>query len=169
MKLYRATTSRIVAFTPADGAIKIGGIGRGRIHTIVPVVGDAVDDAEYEAVKTESGVVLRVVDDARDLRSLVVVHTGGGYSKGRNYDWHDATGMTVIASGHCAEGAAGRAGGSEVYLAIAEPNAQFALVGKYGDRHWFRYDGRQWQHETHDARLARLAIEEVSDGGGELL
>ena len=149
--------------------IELGYNVRGTGCTIVPVMGD-VGAQQYRVKKTpDRGVVLcRSEEFSPEERCLVVINATGGYSKGRHYDVYNASNLTIIATGEKSWGAAGRAADGVEVLAIAEPGATFSLCSKY-ECAWYRWDGEKWTVETPERRNARMALEEVENGGGEWL
>ena len=156
-----------IAFENDQNEIVIGGEGRGRRATTIPVVGEGAFFRPKQA--GESVVLVRVGAEATaPARCLVVVNTVGGYDRSRNYGLFDVKDVKAIAEGWCAFGAAGRTNGGPVVLAIAEPGAEFRLNSKYAS-HWYRWNGEAWIYETPSRRAARLALEEVEAGGGEWL
>lgn len=146
-------------------SVTLGSQGRGRGRDIIPIVGDG---PEVRAKKTDEGMVLVRGDWPAEDRCLAVIDTVGGYDRYRSYDLHDAEGVQTIASGTYAFGAAGRTNSGPEVLAILEPGAVFRLNSKYAST-WYRWTGKEWVVETPEERKARLALEEVEQGGGEWL
>jgi hypothetical protein len=171
MKLFRiAAPGRDPALLDLDGdepvaEIVIGERGRGRSTAVIPIKGYEGDEVRAKKVR-DTIVLVRGDWDDDDGRCLAVVNAVGAYSKGRSYRVRDANGLEVIASGSKAFGQAGRAGGGEEVLAIVEEGAEFRLRSKYAS-HWYRWDGSEWKTETPAERDARLALEEVEQGGDE--
>jgi hypothetical protein len=100
-----------------DGRISIGEPGRGRTLVTVPVPqGAEVVDIQGEP-PTITGRLMSIPAKNSPAGAVLVVirdHSGfrGSWSLG------DQQGVTILAEGYCAQGAAGRMGGGPEYLAV---------------------------------------------------
>jgi len=166
MKVYKIDTSGSQKLTIINEDFVIGEEGRGRYCKTIPIVGTGT---EVRLKLAETGVVGVACGDTDDSRCVAIINTNGGYKRGRSYDIMAPENLTVVAEGLGAFGEAGRVGSYKVYLAIMNPTASFHLIGKYGDKTYFSWDGKEMRVESHTERQARLAAEEVAAGGGKWL
>ena len=118
--------------------------------------------------KTDQGIVLVRGNWKPEERCLIVINAVDAYDRYRSYDVHNAKGLQIIASGTYAFGLAGGVNSGPEVLAVADPGAEFRLNSKYAS-HWYRWDGKEWVMETPEERKARLALQEIEQGGGEWL
>lgn len=173
MRIYETSVGELKRKNmKADNNIVLGEEGRGRSQVIIPVSG-AGNHVRFK--HTGSGVICFATNEAdndrRDRRCAVIIRSSGGYRRGKLYKpQYDTTPelITPIAVGHGAWGQAGGVGGWQDVLAILEPGALYWLKDKYDAKSYFIYDGTITL-ETEPEHLARLALEEVAQGGGEWL
>jgi len=143
--------------------IVIGEPGRGREQAIIPVTGEG---PEVRARRTDKGIVLVRGHWPHDDRCLLLVNAVGGYDRKRSYRVYNQLGIRSLMAGKKAFGAAGRTNFGEEILTIVQPGAEFLLHSKYAS-HWYMWDASEWSMERPEERNARLALQEVEQGGGE--
>lgn len=146
--------------------IVIGESGRGRGEEIIPITGKGPDIRPRRV--NDSIVFVRGDWRNDDNRCLVIINAVGAYDRYQSYRIFDASGIDIIASGLIAFGEAGGINRGEESLAIASPGAVFRLNSKY-DSMWYLWNGTEWIAEAPAQRDARLALQEVEQGGGEWL
>jgi len=172
MKIYKISSPgekpTIFPLDTEEGPVEfitIGEEGRGRVRVVIPVIGEG---PEVKVKKTEHGIVIVRGDWEEERRCLVVINAVGSYDRYRSYGIYEAKNLKIIAEGRRAFGDAGKVNSGPEALAIAEPGCEFRLNSKYAS-HWYYWDGKEWKMETPEERKARLALEEVLQGGGEWL
>lgn len=163
MKIYHVYTSGDVEEfcpDPENPTITIGGEGRGNVKVIIPILGIS-DDGNYKVGVVKDHPVIAPSDLTDDGRCIAIIHTTGGYDRGRHYDVFDVSGtIEYIATGRIAWGAAGRVNGGPEYLAIIHSNTEFRMNSKYTSA-WFTWDGQTWLVETPAEHRARKALENM--------
>lgn len=168
MKLYRISEpgcEPILVDPEENDAIVLGEEGRGRQRVVVPMTGRG---SEVHPKKTDAGVVLVRGEFPAESRCVIVIDTVHEYDRHRLYGMFDAENISVVCTGIRAFGEAGRTGGGEEVLAIAQNGAEFRLKSKYSAS-WYRWDGKEWGIMTPEERQAQAALRAFQEGGGEWL